>query len=197
MSVSDEGKNVRGVVEALRSGSGERFQGPDSARCTGGAWGWFASGWITQLILDNGGDMRRGTGQGPRVRLAVAVVLGGLLLAMGGSEAGAAGLTFRVVLGGGQLSNASAYDAFDDSEKPTLRVTLKAVAAGSLVNLEVGQQFGSAQVEIIDVSAFTVVATYTLSDVKITAVRISGEGTSSVLTEEIVMSGKTLAVTTP
>jgi glucose/arabinose dehydrogenase len=79
---------------------------------------------------------------------------------------------------------------------PALKVTLKAVEAGDLVNVEVGQQFDSAQAEIRD-STLAVVATYTLSGVKITAVRISGEATTSVLTQEIVTSGKTLAFTTP
>jgi hypothetical protein len=70
------------------------------------------------------------------------------------------------------------------------------VSAADLVNLEVGQQFDSAQVEVID-SGFTVVATYTLSGVKVTAVRNSAESTTPVRTQEIVTSGRTLSVTTP
>jgi hypothetical protein len=130
------------------------------------------------------------------VKLVVAMALGSVLLAPGGSEAWAAGLTFRVLLDGVTLRNASAYEVFDDSSKPTLRVTLEAASGGDILNVEVGQQFGSAQVEIIDSTA-VVVVTYTLSGVKITAVQVSGEGTSPPLTQAIVATGKTLAVTTP
>ena len=133
--------------------------------------------------------------------LVVVVAVNAVALA-GVSRAPAASFVFRVSLGAGLSSFVSTVELSADTKARrgaderthTLSVTKAFTIDGGIGAAQVGQQFDSAALQIFD-EAGTLLATYNLSSVEVTAVRLSGE--AEIATQGITLSFKTLAVSLP
>jgi hypothetical protein len=109
-----------------------------------------------------------------------------------------AAFVFSITLGDTHLSNASEYDLnVEGKKKFSLRVKMVFLDAEDFENVyQAGQKFDSAIVEILSPS-FTPVATYTLGDLIVETVHYSSDASTNQVTQEVVLSGKSLVVTNP
>ena len=132
----------------------------------------------------------------------MAVIVSALVLAGGVSPAWASSFVYRVTLGDGPSSYVSTV-SLDTDEKAhrgtderayTLSVTRALTIDGGIGTVQVGQRFDSAVLQIFDETG-TPLATYRLSSVEVTAIRLSGEAEAA--TQGITLSFKALAVSFP
>jgi archaellum biogenesis protein FlaJ (TadC family) len=145
--------------------------------------------------------MTRWWTQRARTNLAVTVVVSVVVLA-GASQATASSFVFRLTLGAGLSSFVSTVELGADKKAQrggpdtahTLSVTKAFTIDSGIGAVQVGQQFDSATLQVFDGTG-TPLATYRLSSVEVTAVRLSGEAEAA--TQGMTLSFKALAVSFP
>ena len=145
--------------------------------------------------------MRRWWSQRGWICLLVAVIVGAVGLAEGVGRAWASSFMFRVTLGADRSSFVSTVELGaaerthrGAEEAHTLSVTKAFTVDGGIGTVQVGQEFDSAVLQIFNDTG-ALLATYQLSAVKVTSMRLSGAPEAA--TQGITLSFKALAVSFP
>jgi hypothetical protein len=133
-------------------------------------------------------------GQRGMTSLVVAVVVSAIVLGGGGSRAGAATVVFQLTLGDDLTSFGTGVELSSDAKQQTLSFSKGFTVDTGVGAVQVGQQFATATLRVFD-ETLAQLATYHLSSVQITAVRLSGDG--GIATQTITLSFKGLTLTFP
>jgi hypothetical protein len=129
-----------------------------------------------------------------RTSLVAAGVVSAIVLGGGASRAWAA-LVFQLTLGDGSLSSyGQAVELSADAKQHTLSFSKGFTADLGVGTVQVGQQFATATLQVFD-ETLTHLATYHLSSVEVTAIRLSSDG--GIATQGITLSFKGLTFTIP